>query len=333
MLNISKNRLTSLLIAISFNCLSISSMGLVFAQDIQNYPSKPIHLVVGFATGGISDVLARTLSAKITEQTGQAVIVENRPGAGTTIAADYITKAAPDGYTLFLQDMTTHAINTALYKKLPFDSIKDFTPITLVASTPLILVIPNKLNITNLKDFIAFAKKSNNLSYSSSGNGAITHLAAETFNRLLNIQPVHVPFKGSSLSTQAVLSGDVTFSFSSMPPAVTLIQGKKIVALGVTTNKRVATTPEIPTIAEAGLPGFEIVLYSGILAPKGMSPELAQKIQRIFVNAASSPEVKQVYLNIGANLVTNNSTEFVRQMTEESQLMAKAVKLSGAQID
>jgi len=314
--------------------LGLLSLNSSFAEDLSAYPSKPIRLIVGFATGGISDVIARALSAKITEQTGQAIIVENKPGAGTTIAADYVAKSSPDGYTLFLQDMTTHAINASLYKKLSYDTLKDFSPITLVASTPLMLVTNPNLKVTNLKEFIALAKqKSDTLSYSSSGNGAVTHLAAETFNRMVGIQPIHVPFKGSSASTQAVLAGDVAFTFSSMPPAITLVQSKKLTGLGVTTQKRISSNPDVPTLSEAGLPGYDFVLYNGVIGPKGMPVDLVKKINGIFANAVHSPEMKQIFTNLGAEPLTNTPTEFSHQMSEESLKMAKAVKISGAQID
>lgn len=328
------SNLCSKLLMVSAVAIQIVSSPLSLAEDVSAYPSKPIRLQVGFGTGGISDVLSRALAAKITSMTGQAVVVENRPGAGTTIAADFVAKSAPDGYTLFFQDMTTHAINVSLYKSLPYDSIKDFTPITLVASTPLMMVTSPNLKVNNLKEFIALAKqKPNSLSYSSSGNGAVTHLAAETFNRMIDIQPVHVPFKGSSASTQALLSGDVTFTFSSMPPAISLMQAKKLVALGVTTSKRVNAAPDVPTIAEAGLPGYEFVLYNGILGPKGIPPELAKKIQQIFVAAVNSPDMKQVYASIGADPITDTPAEFALQMADEAAKMTKAVKLSGAHID
>ncbi|SMC41438.1 tripartite tricarboxylate transporter substrate binding protein [Polynucleobacter kasalickyi] len=320
--------------AIFLTTLGLMTLNPCSAEEVSAYPSKPIRLIVGFATGGISDVIARALSAKITEQTGQAVIVENKPGAGTTIAADFVSKASPDGYTIFLQDMTTHAINASLYKKLSYDTLKDFSPITLVASTPLMLVTNPSLKVNNLKEFIALAKqKSDSLSYSSSGNGAVTHLAAETFNRMVGIQPVHVPFKGSSASTQAVLAGDVAFTFSSMPPAITLVQSKKLTGLGVTTLKRISSNPDVPTLSEAGLSGYDFVLYNGVIGPKGMPADLVKKINGIFANAVHSPEMKQIFTNLGADPITNTPTEFSHQMAEESLKMAKAVKISGAQID
>jgi len=314
-----------------YSFLSIIS---AHAEDIGSFPSKPIRLIVGFSAGGISDVLARALAAKLANNIGQGVIVENKPGAGTTIAADYVAKSTPDGYTLFLQDMTTHAINVGLYKSLPYDAIKDFSPITLVASTPLMLVINPNLKINNLKEFMVFAKaRSKTLAYASSGNGTVPHLAAETFNQMLGIDPVHVPFKGSSPATQAVLAGDVGFTFSSMPPALSLVQSKKLIALGVTTKSRVNAVPDVPTISEAGLPGYEFVLYNGILGPKGMSPELVKKIHQMFVDVVNSSEMKQVYASIGADPITDSPTEFTAHMNQEVIKMVKAVKIAGAHID
>ena len=304
------------------------------AQDAVSYPNKPIRLIVGFAAGGISDVLGRALASKLSNITGQGVIVENKPGAGTTIAAEYVAKSNPDGYTLFLQDMTTHAINVGLYKNLPYDAIKDFTPITLVASTPLMLVVNPNLKVNTLKEFIPYAKsKADSLAYASSGNGTVPHLAAETFNKMLGINPVHVPFKGSSPATQAVLAGDVGFTFSSMPPALSLVQSKKLIALGVTTKKRVGAVPDVPTVSEAGLLGYEFVLYSGILGPKGMSPELVKKINQLFAEVVKSPEMTQVYASIGAEPLVNSPSEFTAHMNQELVKMVQAVKTAGAHID
>ncbi len=332
-MNLSRQNFVKIAQILLMMCSSLSIIP-AYAQDVSSFPSKPIRLIVGFSAGGISDVLARALSAKLANNIGQGVIVENKPGAGTTIAADYVAKSSPDGYTLFLQDMTTHAINVGLYKSLPYDVVKDFSPITLVASTPLMLVVNPSLKVNNLKEFMVVAKAtSKKLAYASSGNGTVPHLAAETFNQMLGIEPVHVPFKGSSPATQAVLAGDVGFTFSSMPPALSLVQGKKLIALGVTTKNRVNAVPDVPTISEAGLPGYEFVLYSGILGPKGMSPELVKKINQLFVDVVNSSEMKQVYASIGADPITNTPTEFTVHMNQEVIKMVKAVKVAGAHID
>ncbi len=303
------------------------------AQDI-DYPKKPITLVVGFPPGGISDVLARAFAAKLTAQLGQPVLVENKAGAGTIIAGEYIAKAAPDGYTLWLQDMSTHALNVGLYKKLPYDSLKDFTPITLVASTPLMLVVHPSLQVKTLAEFVKVAKaKKGTLAYASSGLGTIPHLTTEAMNGLLGIEAIHVPYKGSAPAIQAVLAGDVAYNFSTMPPALSQVRGGKLVALGVSTSKRVGAAPDVPTMAEGGLPGFEYVLYSGILGPKGMAPALVNRINAEFVKAVASPEMRQVYATIGAEPLTNTPAEFAAHMSAETTKLVKAVKTVGVQLE
>jgi len=326
---LTSKRRTLTKLAIAFSALLCGG-----AHAQSDYPNKPIRLVVGFTAGGISDVLGRAIAAKLSNQLGQQVIVENKPGAGTTIAGEFVAKAAPDGYTLWLQDMTTHAINVGLYKNLPYDTVKDFTPITLVASTPLMLVVHPSLQVGTVKELITVAKaRKGQLAYSSSGNGTVPHLAAETFKNMAGLDVVHVPYKGSSPATQAVLAGDVAFNFSTMPPALTQVRGGKLRALGVTTARRVAAASDVPTIAEAGLPGFEFVLYSGILAPKGLPPALVAKINSEFIKAVASPEMTQVYGNIGADPATNKPEEFAAHINNEITKMVQAVKLSGAKID
>lgn len=299
-----------------------------------DYPKKPISLVVGFTAGGISDVLARALAVRLAAQMGQPVVVENKPGAGTLIAGEYVSKAAPDGYTLWLQDLSTHAVNVGLYKKLPYDSLKDFTPITMVASTPLILIVHPSLQVKTIADFVRVAKaRKETLAYASSGNGTIPHLTTEAFNQQLGIEATHVPYKGSSAAAQAVLAGDVAYNFSTMPPALAQVRGGKLVALGVTTSKRVAAAPEVPTISESGLPGFEFVLYSGILGPKGMDPALVERINAEFVKAVASPEMRQAYATIGAEPLTDTPAELATHMRVETAKLVKAVKTAGVQMD
>ena len=235
------------------------SCGAAHAQS--DYPSKPVRLVVSFAAGGISDVLARALAIPLSRQLGQQVIVENKPGAGTTIAADFITRAAPDGYTIWLQDITTHAINVALYSKLPYDSVRDFTYIAMVASTPLMLVVHPSTPASSVRELVALLKANpGKYSYGSSGNGTIVHLASEMLKSAAGVEALHVPYKGSNPATAAILAGEVSFVFSTMPPAISNAKAGKLRALGVTTAKRVDAAPEIPTMIEAGLRDFEIVL-------------------------------------------------------------------------
>ena len=227
------------------------------ASAQSDYPNKPVRLVVSFAAGGISDVLARALAIPLSKQLGQQVIVDNKPGAGTSIAGDYIAKAAPDGYTIWLQDITTHAINVNLYSKLPYDSVKDFTYIAMVASTPLMLVVHPSTPANNVKELIALLKASpGKYSYGSSGTGTIVHLASEMLKASAGVDALHVPYKGSNPATAAILGGEVTFVFSTMPPAISNAKAGKLRALAVTTAARVAPAPEVPTMVEAGVPNF-----------------------------------------------------------------------------
>jgi tripartite-type tricarboxylate transporter receptor subunit TctC len=308
--------------------LSVSA----FAQS--DWPNKPVRLVVGFAAGGISDVLARALAITMSRQLGQQVIVENKTGAGTTIAGDYTARQAPDGYNLWLQDITTHAINTNLYAKLPYDSIKDFTYIAMVASTPLMLVVHPSTPVNTVKELIALLKSNpGKYSYGSSGNGTIVHLSGEMLKTAAGVEVLHVPYKGSNPATQAIMGGEVTFVFSTMPPAVSAMKNGRLRALAVTTPKRVSTAPNVPTMIESGLPNFEIVLYSGILGPKGMDRSLVQRINSEFAKVVQAPEIKAVYENIGAEPIVMTPEQFQAATLREIDKLGPVVKASGAKIE
>ena len=299
-----------------------------------DFPSKSIRLVVGFTAGGISDVLARALGARLSVQMGQQIVVENRVGAGTTIAAEIVAKAPPDGYTLFMQDMTTQAINASLYKKLPYDTVKDFTPVTLVASSPLMLVVHPSLPVKSVKELIALGKsKPGQIAFASSGNGTILHLAAETFKTMGRIDMIHVPYKGSAQAVQAVLAGDVAVTFSTMPPAISNVKAGRLRALGVTTPIRNAATPAVPTVAEGGLKGFDVVLYSGVLGPAGMAPAVVTKLNAEFIKAVNAPEVKTVYASLGVDAITDTPAEFAAHIAADIEKLGKAVRASGARLD
>ena len=299
-----------------------------------DYPGKPVRLVVSFAAGGISDVLARALAIPLSRQLGQQVIVENKPGAGTTIAGDFIAKAPPDGYTIWLQDITTHAINVNLYSKLPYDSVKDFTYIAMVASTPLMLVVHPSTPANSVRELIALLKANpGKYSYGSSGNGTIVHLASEMLKAAAGVDVLHVPYKGSNPATAAILGGEVSFVFSTMPPAISNAKAGKLRALAVTTAKRVAPAPEIPTMIEAGLPNFEIVLYSGIMGPKGMDRALVARLNAEFAKVVQAPEIRNVYEKIGADPMALAPEEVERRTVEEIAKLGPVVKASGAKLD
>jgi tripartite-type tricarboxylate transporter receptor subunit TctC len=303
-----------------------------FAQS--DFPSKPIRLVVSFAAGGISDVLARALAIKLASNIGQQVIVENKPGAGTTIASEYIARSTPDGYTIWLQDVTTHAINASLYSKLPYDTVKDFTPITMVASTPLMLVSHPSIPARKVDELIKLIRsKPGQYAYGSSGNGTIVHLAGEMLKSAAGLDVLHVPYKGSAPATQAILGGEVSFVFSTMPPAVSNVKAGRLRALAVTTPKRVETVPDVPTMIESGLPDFDLVLYSGIFGPPGLPPTIVRQLNAEFAKVVNDPQIRAVYEKIGADPMTTTPAELAARMNEEIARLGKVVKTSGAKID
>ena len=310
-----------------------TACGATLAQG--DYPSKPVRLVVGFAAGGISDVLARALVVKLGPNLGQQVIVDNKPGAGTTIAGEFVAKSAPDGYTIWLHDITTHAINASLYAKLPYDSLKDFTPITLVASTPLMLVVNPSTPASSVPELVALLKaRPGYYSYGSSGTGTIVHLSSEMLKTAAGgLDVLHVPYKGSAPATTAILAGEVTFVFSTMPPAVSNVRGGRLRALAVTTPKRTAAAPEVPTMIEAGLPGFEIVLYSGVLGPAGMSPGVVRRLNAEFAKVVNDPDIRAVYDKIGADPITDSPDEFRAMIAAEIAKLGPVVRASGARVE
>ncbi len=299
-----------------------------------DYPAKPVRIVHGFTAGGISDVLARAIGAKLTASLGQSMVVDARSGAGTTIASEYIAKSPPDGYTLFLQDMTTHAINASLYRRLPYDSVRDFTPVTLVASSPLVLIVHPSLPVKSVKDLIALAKRRpGEIAHGSSGNGTIVHLAAEMLKSMADIKMVHVPYKGSPQLVAGILGGEVAVSFATTPPVLPNVEAGKLRALGVTTPQRTPAAPAIPTMKEAGLKDFELVLYTGILGPRGMPSAIVNRLNAEFAKAVQSPDIQKIYANVGAAPMSSTPGEFAAHIKSEMAKLGSLVQLSGAHID
>ncbi len=315
-----------LLWLLTFTC------GTALAQG--DYPNKPVRLVVGFAAGGISDVLGRAIAIPLSKQLGQQVIVENKPGAGTTIAGDFVMRSTNDGYTLWLQDITTHAINANLYARLPYDSMKDFTFVAMVASTPLMLVVHPSTPARNVQELIGLLKASpGKYSYGSSGNGTIVHLASEMLKSSAGVDALHVPYKGSNPATAAILGGEVSFVFSTMPPAISNMKSGKLRPLAVTTPKRSDAAPEVPTMIEAGLPNFEIVLYSGVLAPKGLDRNIVRRLNTEFARAVRAPEMQAAWANIGADPIAMTPEAFEKATAAEIAKLGPVVKASGAKVD
>lgn len=269
---------------------AVLSIGVALAQE---FPSKPIHIVVPWPSGGV-DLLPRTMSEPMSKMLGQQVLVENRPGAGGTIGTAYVAKADPDGYTLVMTDMTSHAISASLYKKLPYHVTKDLAPIAMVARSPLVLVASPTLGVKTFKEFVALAKgKPGVLSYASSGNGAITHLAFERVKRGAAIDLVHIPYKGSAPAVAAVLAGETAAAFSTVPAALAHVKGGKLVALGVTFEQPVAQLPGVPPIGEF-IPGYRLGLYQGLLGPAGTPTAVVEKLHAAAAKSLADDKVRNV---------------------------------------
>jgi tripartite-type tricarboxylate transporter receptor subunit TctC len=320
------------LCATGLACLFFLTAAPAMAQA--DYPTRPVRLVHGFTPGGISDVLARTLGAKLAASLGQQIVVDPRPGAGTTIASDLIANAPADGYTLFLQDITTHAINASLYRRLPYDPVRDFAPITLIAASPLVLIVHPSLPATSLKELIALAKKRpNDIVHGSSGNGTIVHLAAEMMKSMAEIKMVHAPYKGSPQVVAALLGGEVAVSFATLPPALPNVQAGRLRALAVTTPQRSSVAPAVPTMQEAGLKNFELVLYTGILAPRGSPRPIIDRLNSELGKAVRFPDVQKVYEKVGAVAMTSAPEELAAHIQSEMAKLGRLVRLSGARVD
>lgn len=313
-------------------CLYVLTVTFAGAQS--GYPDRPVRIVHGFTAGGISDVLARSIGARLSVSLGQQVLVDPRSGAGTTIASDHVAKSAGDGYTLFLQDITTHAINASLYRRLPYDSVRDFTPIALIAATPLMLIVHPSLPVKSVKELVALAKRHpDEIAYGSSGNGTIVHLAGEMLKVMADIRLIHVPYKGSPQAVTGLLSGEAAILFSTMPPALPMVAAGKLRALGVTTPQRTGAAPDVPTMKEAGLKDFELVLYSGILAPRGVPRPIVDRLNAEFGSAVRLPEVQKIYSAVGAVPVTSSPEEFAAHIQAELVKLGRLVQLSGARVD
>ncbi len=307
------------------SALLASAMSL-HAHAQNTYPTKAVRLVVGQAPGGATDVIARLVSPKLSEQLGQTVLVENRTGAAGSIGATFVAKSAPDGYNLLVVS-SSYAINPSLYTELPFDPVKDLMPVSLIAEAPFLLVVHPSLPVRTIKDLIAFAKaKPGVLNYASGGNGSSGHLAGELFTYLANVKMVHVPYKGTGLGLVDVIAGQVHMTFGSVLSSLGHVKNGRLRALGVTSATRSAGAPELPTIAEAGVPGYQTTTWYGLLAPANTPATIVNRLSDEMKKAIETPDVKSRILNDGADPRGSSPKQFQTHLAAEMKRAAEIIK-------
>ena len=298
------------------------------------FPHKQIRFVVPYPPGGPLDTVARLLGQKVAESVKHPVVVDNLPGAGGNIGAATVAKAAPDGYTIVMGAVATHAINPALYPSMPYNAEKDFVAITQVASTPNVLVVNPSVPAKSVTEFIALAKsRPGKLNFGSGSTGSAGHLAGELFNSMAGVNMVHIPYKGAAAAMQDLIGGRIDLMFDNLASSLTQVKAGRIRALAVTTARRSALAPDLPTIAESGLPGFDISTWFGIFAPAGTPRPVVDRLHDEFAKALAAPDVREKMLNLGAEPVGNTPEEFAAYVKAEAAKYAKLVKASGAKVD
>jgi len=300
----------------------------------QAWPSKPIKWIVPFAPGGTTDILARTVSEKLSPALGVPVVVENRPGAGGGVGAELVARATPDGYTIMGGTISTHAINASLYKDLPYDPVKDFVPITMIARVPNMLVVNPGVPAKDVKELIVLLKANpGRYTFASSGNGTSQHLSGELFKTMAGVDMQHIPYKGSPPALQDVVGGQVTMTFDNITTAWPLAKAGKLKALAVTTAKRSDIAPDVPTLAESGLPGFEVGSWQGVFAPAGTPPAIVKRLNAEIVKILGMPDVREKLGALGAEIVADSPEDFAAIVKAEVAKWAEVVKKSGAKVD
>ncbi len=299
----------------------------------QKYPSRPIRFICPYVAGGAGDIFTRTIGQKLTEALGQTVVVDNRPGANGGIGTDLVAKAQPDGHTLLMGNSGPMTVNPVLYKKVPYDTIKDFAPVTQGTSYMYVLVVPPSLPAANINDFVAVLKsKSGQMTYGSTGIGGGNHLSGELFNLLTNTQSIHVPYTGSAAALAALLGGQINYMFDTVITAVPHIRAGKLKALGVTARKRASSLPEVATLDELGLKGFELTQWQAVVAPAGTPKPVVDLLYREVARALKMPDVIERLATQGGNdLVGNTPEEFAQVIKSDLAKYAKLIKAAGIQ--
>ncbi len=319
-----------------FACCTVASFCAIpaGAAVAQSYPAKPVRMIVPFPAGGATDIVGRIVAQKLSETWGRQVIVDNRGGAGGTLGSDIAAKSAPDGYTLLVGTSSTHAVAPSLYSKLAYDPVRDFTPVTLLASATILLAAHPSLPAKNVRELIAIAKRQPRaLSFASSGNGGISHLVGEEFKSVAGISMLHVPYKGDMPALVDLVSGQVSLMFGTAVSFLPYVKSGKLNALAVTNPQRSPIAPNVPTVAESGLPGFEALQWFGIFTPAGTSKEIVAKLQGDIVKILRLPDVRERMSALGADVVGNTPEQFAAFQKADAAKWAKVVKASGAKID
>ncbi|MBN8479448.1 MAG: tripartite tricarboxylate transporter substrate binding protein [Burkholderiales bacterium] len=298
------------------------------------FPARPARLVVPFPPGGSLDNVGRLLAQKLSEAWGQQVVVENRPGAGGNVGADAVAKSPPDGYTVVMGALSTHAVNPSLYPSMPYDAVRDFAPLSLVAVTPNVLIVNAASPVASVRDLVALAKASpGKVNFGSGSNGSAGHLAGELFKVDTGTDIAHIPYKGGAPALQALIAGDTQFMFDNLANAMAQVKGGRVRAIAVTTAQRSKLAPELPTMAESGMPGFDISTWFGLLAPAGTPPDVVARWNAGIVAALNAPDVREKMIAQGADPSPTTPAEFAAFIAKERDKYARIVKMSGAKVD
>jgi tripartite-type tricarboxylate transporter receptor subunit TctC len=320
----------------AIRCCAAAALVCVFsgAAHAQSYPTKPVRFIIPFPPGGGTDTVGRTIAAKLSEAWGQQVVVDNRPGSGGTIGLGIAAKAPADGHNLVLGQLANMAIAPALYPKLPYDVVKDFAPITLALTSPLILVSHPSLPVKNVKELIALARaKPELITYGSPGNGTTGHLSMEIIRNNAKVKMTHVPYRGAAPAFTGLLGGEIAVYMSSIQPAIPMLKAGRVRGLGVTGSTRIATLPDVPTISESGMPGYEVTNWYGVLAPAGVPNDILTRLHADLVKVFKQPDVQQRFQAEGGDPTTNTPEQFAAFIRSEIAKWSAAVKASGAKVD
>ncbi|MEI7678519.1 MAG: tripartite tricarboxylate transporter substrate binding protein [Betaproteobacteria bacterium] len=314
--------------------LALISVGIAYPALAQKFPVKPLRILVTIGPGSVGDIISRVMAEPLSKQLGQTVLVDNRPGAGGNIAAEIAAKSPADGYTLFLTTVSTHGINPSLYGKLGFDPIKDFAPVILLATNPNMLVVHPSMQVKNVKELIALAKKNpGEITYSSGGAGTAQHMAGELFGMMSGTKLIHVPYKSTPLSANAVMAGETMIAFASVPVVIEQVKAGRLRSLGITSAKRMAAMPDIMTLSETGLPGFDVSGWFGFSVTGGTPEPIVNQLNGEFRKAIADPGVRQKLTAQGMDLTENSPEQFAAFIRAEIDRWTKVVRATGAQVN